>query len=456
MTRAILTAALLMLTSSPISASPPDSARSAAIEAYVQPYVRTNNFSGVVLVARSGKPIFAKAYGRADSERAIPNSLGTRFHIASMSMQFTAAAVLRLVDKGELSLETPVANVLSDYPNGQNITIRHLLAQTSGIADINARDDYDELLGAHQTPASLVARMRGAAPLRPPGTYEREEHSAYNLLALIVERKSGLPFAEAVRQLVFGPLGMNDSGIDDDGIVARACAARGYEPRGLYDLAPARPIHWSAKAGNGSAYTTAGDELKFVTGVVGERFLSAPLRDAMFDLGSRVGYGWFKSNSSRFGETVYSMNGRAPGFSSAIAYFPQHRLLIVALSNIYASVPADMAYDIAAAVLDKPYRPLALDTATDPEALAGLPAKFRFPHDFYQPDAVVQWSATQGEVQLHWPSGESSSLIPIGKNRFIDRSYWVAVEIERDAEGRATALKYDRFSGQRSDVVSSE
>ena len=53
-------------------------------------------------------------------------------------------------------------------------------------------------------------------------------------------------------------------------------------------------------------YTTAGDELKFVTGVVGERFLSAPLRDAMFDLGSRVGYGWFKSNSSRFGETVYS------------------------------------------------------------------------------------------------------------------------------------------------------
>ena len=71
-------------------------------------------------------------------------------------------------------------------------------------------------------------------------------------------------------------------------------------------------------------------------------------------------------------------------------------------------VPADIAYDIAAAVLDKPYRPLALDTATDPEALAGLPAKFRFPHDFYQPDAVVQLSATLGEVQLHWPSGESS------------------------------------------------
>lgn len=168
------------------------------IDAYVEPYVHTNNFNGVVLVARGGRVIFAKSYGYADRERRIPNSLRTRFHIASMSMQFTAAAALRLIDAGRLSLDTPVSDVVADYPNGSNITIRNLLTETSGIADINSQDDYAELLKSHQTPLSLVEKVHNLPPLRKPGTFDREEHSAYNLLALIIERKTGLSFREAV------------------------------------------------------------------------------------------------------------------------------------------------------------------------------------------------------------------------------------------------------------------
>ena len=118
-----------------------------------------------------------------------------------------------------------------------------------------------------------LRRCEKLPPLRAPGTYEREEHSAYNLLALIIERKTGLPFAAAVKQLVFRPLGMNDSAIDDDSASARVNSAAGYQPKDLYDLAPADRIHWSAKAGNGSATTTAGDELKFVQGLNRDDFL---------------------------------------------------------------------------------------------------------------------------------------------------------------------------------------
>src|SRR4051812_37535146 len=174
------------------------------------PYVRTTNIAGTILVARDGFPVFRQAYGYADRQRRIPNRLDTRFHIASMSMQFTAAAALRLVHAAKLSLDTPVSDVVPDYPNGRTITLRHLLTQTSGIADINDQDDYAQILNSHQTPGSLVARMRDVPPLRPSGTYDREEHSAYNLLALIIERKMGVPFPEAVRKLVFRPLGMND------------------------------------------------------------------------------------------------------------------------------------------------------------------------------------------------------------------------------------------------------
>ena len=414
---------------------------------YVRPYVDTRNFSGVVLVARDSKPVFAQAYGFADRERRVPNTLHTRFHIASMSMQFTAAAALRLIAQGKLALDAPVAEAIPGYPNGKAITVRHLLTQTSGIADINAQNDYDAVLKTHQTPESLVAKVRDLPPLRAPGTFEREEHSAFNLLALIIEKKSGLPFAEAVHELVFAPLDMTESGIDDDSPLMGT--AKGYRPEKLYDVAPADRIHWSAKAGNGSAYTTAFDELKFVQGLCRDEFIPRPLRATMFGLDARVGYGWFKGKSTRFGQPVYSTNGRAPGFASAMVYVPREEVLVVVLSNIYASVPADIANEITAMALGKSYEPLSLETAVMQASLAGLPAAFKFSDDFYQPNALVRVSAVGGTVNLAWPSGDTSVLIPTAKDRYIDRTYWVPVEVVRDGAGRIASLKYDRFVGQK-------
>ena len=244
---------------------------------------------------------------------------------------------------------------------------------------------------------------------------------------------------------------MRDSGIDDDRPSAKLNAAKGYRPKGLYAVEPAEPIRWSAKAGNASAYTTVKDELKFVRGLMDDRFLSAKLRDTMFDLGARVGYGWFKSNSTRFGQPVYSMNGRSPGFASAVVYVPKEKLFVAAFSNIYASVPTDIGYDITAIALGQPYQPITLQTSVAPASLQGLPASFRFPHDFYQPDALVRVTAAEGQVTLHWPTGDTSALIPVGADRYIDRNYWVMVEVQRDSAGRIVRLKYDRFTGGKTD-----
>jgi CubicO group peptidase (beta-lactamase class C family) len=419
------------------------------IETYIEPYSQTHNFSGVVLAARAGVPVFAKAYGFADRERRIPNSLNTRFHIASMSMQFTAAAALRLIDERKLSLDTPVSDVVPDFPNDKDITVQNLLAETSGIADINAQSDYADVLKKHQTPRSLVNHMRNLPPLRKPGTFEREEHSAYNMLALIIEKKTGVPFAEAVRKLVFRPLGMNDSGIDDDSPAAARNAAKGYQPIGLYDIQAASPIHWSAKAGNASAYSTASDELRFVRGVLGDKFLSPRLRNLMFDIATPVGYGWFKSRSKRFGQPVYTMNGRSPGFSSAVAFLTKDQLFVVALSNLYDSAPSDISLDIAAILSGRPYQRLTLKTVVDSRTLAGMPASFQFQEDFYQPNALLHLHATNGQVFLDWPSGIQSALIPTSKDHFIDRNFWVPVEIIRGGGESILQLKYDRFIAPR-------
>ena len=237
------------------------SAIPAAIDAYLQPYVHSANFSGVVLVERSGKTIFQRAYGFADREKHIPNTPATRFHIASMSMQFTAAAIMRLVDKGALSLDDYVGGYAPGTPGAEKITIRDLLTQRSGLPDINSLPDYNEVLERHQAPDTLVTKIAGRPMLFEPGSkYLHEEHSAYNLLALIIEKKTGLPFAKAMQQLVFRPLHLAGSGIDDDSLPPSKLVAKGYQPEGTYGLKPATAIHWSVKSGNASTYTTARDE----------------------------------------------------------------------------------------------------------------------------------------------------------------------------------------------------
>src|SRR3954463_7963889 len=105
------TAFLLLCLAIPAAASAADRP---AIDSYVAPFAKTNNFSGVVLIASNGRAVYSKAFGFADREGRIPNSLQTRFHVASMSMQFTAAAVLRLVDSGKLALDTPVDDLVPD------------------------------------------------------------------------------------------------------------------------------------------------------------------------------------------------------------------------------------------------------------------------------------------------------------------------------------------------------
>ncbi|MGI8546685.1 MAG: serine hydrolase domain-containing protein, partial [Gemmatimonadaceae bacterium] len=316
----------------------------AAVDAYVRPYVTSNNFAGSILVLRAGQVVYERSYGEADRATHMPNTAATRFHVASVSMQFTAAAVLRLVDRGALRLDTRVADILPEALRGiagsDAITVRHLLEQRSGLPDINARPDYDSVLARHGTPASLVAAISGKALLFPPGSkFLHEEHSAYNLLALIVERRTGRPFAKALRTLVFGPAGMTTAGADDDAPMPPPFAL-GYQPRGVSDLEPAPPIHWSAKAGNGSVYLTARDYARFADALFHGHLLSDASRAVVLDTaGPRVGYGWFRGARPRFGQAAYYMNGRAPGFASFVLYLPREDMTVVAFSNVYASVP---------------------------------------------------------------------------------------------------------------------
>jgi len=426
-----------------------DAAR--AIDAYVAPYVATHNFSGQLLVMRGSVVVYDGQIGESDREMARPNTRETRFHVASVSMQFTAAAVMRLVDRGALTLDTHVSEIVPPVRGGDRITIRNLLEMRSGLSDINSRANYAEILKRHQTPASLVSVISDDTLSFEPGSRDaHEDHSAYNLLALIIEKKTALSFAQAMQRVLFLPAGMSHSGVDDDTPIVGPMA-KGYSPEGVYGLSLAEPIHWSAKSGNASAYTTASDEASWIRALVHGTLLSPSARAIMLDTaGPSVGYGWFRRLNKRFGEFVYSMNGRSPGFASAVLYLPREDLTVVAFSNIYSSATSDIAYDVAAIALGLPYTPLAIGTPPlPPDSLALAGAAFTFPKDFYQPNAVLRFEATGGELFLRWPSGDATPIIPLDANHLIDRAYWEPIAVVRDSTGSATEMTYDRFRGDR-------
>jgi D-alanyl-D-alanine carboxypeptidase len=419
------------------------------IDEYIRPYVESGNFSGSVLVRKDGRTIFQRAYGLADREHRVPNENGTRFHVASVSMQFTAAAILRLVDAGSISLDTHVGEYVRGIQGADKITVRDLLTERSGLPDINDLSDYADILQHHQTPADLVARIEGRPLLFEPGSkFLHEEHSAYNLLALIVEKKTGLPFASAVHRLVLGPAGLKSSGVDDDYVPPAAQMAIGYEPDGVKGLKLASPIHWSAKTGNGSVYTTVADHSKWVDGLFGGHLLKAPSLHSVLDTSQRVGYGWFRGTNSRFDQTAYYMNGRAPGFASFVLYLPRERLIVVVFSNIYSSATTTIGYDVAAVALGRPYTPFRPSTP-EPDAryLESCTGTFKFGDDFYQPNARIRLISTQTDLSLGWPSGDVSPLIPLDRDHFMDRSYWEEIKIERNNTGQPIALTYGRFRG---------
>jgi len=154
-------------------------------------------------------------------------------------MQFTAAAVLRLVDQGAISLDTRVGGIVPGITGGGKITVRDLLMERSGLADINELPDYSDILSHHQTPATLVEKIKDRPLLFEPGSKFLHESILPTTSRLDCREENRLEFAAAMTKLVFQPLGLKASGIDDDSMKSEPDLAKGYQPDGVYGLKPA-------------------------------------------------------------------------------------------------------------------------------------------------------------------------------------------------------------------------
>ncbi len=313
-----------------------------------------DRFSGAVLVARNGHVLHRAAYGLADRERAVSLTPEHRFRLASLSKQFTAAAVLQLQDQGVLSVDDPLCRWLQPCPDAwRPITLHHLLSHQSGVPNLMDRRDWAELRWRDWTLEQLAADSARLPLDFPPGTRVEYSNAGYNLLGLVIERASGRPFADHLRVALFEPLGLRNTGWDDDTVLL----ATGYAAT-AEGLGPRRRSGAQVVYAAGALYSTADDLLRWNRALHGgpgvtRRVLSdrsyaqmiaaEPSRhhtDSRWGLPQTWGYGLFVGTPGArmipaFFDRQIFHSGSWSGFRNLMTYQPDAGVSVIILSNNY-------------------------------------------------------------------------------------------------------------------------
>jgi CubicO group peptidase (beta-lactamase class C family) len=345
-----------MLTGPTVAAADPSSPQdlSARVEEYMAARLQRDKFSGTVLIARAGQVIFCQGYGMANLELDVACSPQTKFRLGSITKQFTAMAILILQERGKLNVSDEIKKYIPDTPKAwDEITIHHLLTHTSGIPNVTSFPDFLKTLPNRVTLKELIAKFKDKPLEFKPGEKFKYSNSGYILLGQIIETVSGKPYASFLKDAIFVPLQMHDSGYDN-AVQLLKHRASGYTRLLGVATANALYIDMSIPHAAGALYSTVEDLLKWDRALDSEKLVSTKSLEAMHrPFKNGYGYGW--AIDRKFGQPRYEHGGGIPGFVTIIERFPVEKLLVVALSNLETSRIERIGDDLAAIALGQPY-----------------------------------------------------------------------------------------------------
>src|SRR6059058_266972 len=320
------------------SAPAPNLAR---MEQVVQSFVKDKQFMGAVLVARENEVLLDKGYGFANLEWYIPDSPQTKFRLGSLTKQFTAAAILLLEERGKLRTDDLVTKYLPDAPaSWAKITLANLLTHTSGIPNFTSFPDYSTTEATPTTPEQLVARFRDKPLNFQPGEQWEYSNSGYVLLGYLLEKISGQRYQDFVRDNLFAPLGMTESGYDSHAAIILHRAS-GYTP-GANGPVNAGYIDMSIPFSAGALYSTTEDLWRWEQGLFGGKILTAASLKKM-TTPFKNDYAYGLAVRTAHGYTVIEHGGGIEGFNTQLAYDPDRKLAVIVLGNLNGGAPGEIA-----------------------------------------------------------------------------------------------------------------
>ena len=308
-------------------------------------------------VARGDEVLHLKGYGLIDLENSVPASEKSVYRIGSITKMFTAAAILQLVEKGDLSLDDPLTKFFPDYPSpGERVTVRHLLNHTSGIVSFTSLPDHRAGMRRDLEHDEVVARFRDLPFRFSPGEKFEYCNSGYYLLGVIIETVSGQKYEDFLTEHILEPLGLNATVYDRHGRIIPN-RARGYAIWGERRF-NAPFVSMTQPFAAGALASTAGDLIRWQRALVGGEVLKAETFGQMTAPGrlangkeTRYGFGCFLESFE--GGTVVRHGGGIPGFVSELAWFREMDLTVVVLSNSNRGRPREVARKIAGLFSEK-------------------------------------------------------------------------------------------------------
>lgn len=324
-----------------------------------------------VLVARHGKVVYKNAFGSANVELNVPISTGMVFNLASITKQFTAVAILQLVEQRKISLYDSLQKVVPDFPwKGHTITIEHLLTHTSGIKDYMQLDYAGQNMERWDcSPKQLIDSFKNYPLNFSPGSRFSYSNSGYFLLGYIIEKVSGKSYQNYITDNLLVPLGLKHTCFDSDGNIIPG-RVNGYRKEGAgYKNAD----YWSPSIeyAAGGLISNEEDLLKWHNGLYAYQVLKKETLQKAFTpyrlsdgTTAGYGYGWFVKTTS--GIQSIEHGGGMPGFRTNEIYYPSEDLFIAILCNCGAAPMDELSAGISGMAIGKP---LQKDVKVAPEIL---------------------------------------------------------------------------------------
>jgi CubicO group peptidase (beta-lactamase class C family) len=321
------------------------------VDALFQEFNQAGSPGASVMVINRGKVVLTKGYGLASVEERIPCGTNTNFRLASVTKQFTAMAVMILAERGKLSFDERLTDFFPEFPAyGRQITLRHLLTHTSGLID------YEDVI-PKGTEIPVLDRdvlrllMQQDKTYFPPGTKYRYSNSAYSLLALIVEARSGNTFARFLKENIFRPLKMSTTLAYERGLSVVPNRAFGYSPDASGFKRTDQSLT-SSVLGDGGIYSSVADLYQWDQALCTDKLVSRKMLKLAFTPGPATehpdtgyGYGWFVGQYRGLREVWHS--GNSLGFTTRIARFPERKFTVIILTNRSEAPIAEFPHRIA-------------------------------------------------------------------------------------------------------------
>ncbi len=419
----------------------------AAFDELLYAAIQPHEPGAAVLVAKGDRVLYRAARGMADLELEVGMAPEFVFRIGSVTKQFTAVAILQLMEQGKLKLEDDITVHIPEYPtNGKRITVEMLLNHTSGIKSYTSMKEFDpETQKRDVGTEEIMAFFQKDSLDFEPGTDWSYNNSGYVLLGIIIERVSGRSYAEYVEQEFFEALGMKHSSYGNDEDIVRGRVA-GYRSDGDgFVNAPYLSLTWPYAAG--SLLSNVDDLHTWTRTVFGGRLLKPETlkrahTSVMLPGGkdARYGYGW--QISTLQGSPAIEHGGGINGFVSHAMYLPSEEIFVAVLTNREAGIAPELCARLAAQALGKPYVTAAI--AVGPKTLAAYEAVYA---DAEGSERVLRVEKDQLTSQRG--GGRKFMLVPIAKDRFAFEGSLTEMSFQRDRKGRITGLTmHDRSFGE--------